>query len=149
MKRIIYGILVIAWMILILSFSNQTGEESQGVSDIITDKIVEVVIKVNSNLEYKDVKDIISFIIRKGAHFSIYFIGGILIFNFLNTFPMNKKTTILLTIVIGILYAISDEIHQLFISGRAGQIQDVLIDSSGIIIATILVSKIKGEKWKS
>lgn len=149
MKRIIYGILVIVWMILVLSFSNQTGEESQRLSDIITNKIVNIVIKVNSNMEYKDVKDDISFIVRKAAHFSIYFIGGILIFNFINTFPLEKRKTICLTILIGILYAISDEIHQLFISGRAGQVTDVLIDSSGIIIGTILISKIKGEKWKS
>ena len=33
---------------------------------------------------------------------------------------------------IGIIYAITDEIHQLFIVGRSGSIIDVLIDSIGI-----------------
>lgn len=148
-KRIFYGILVIIWMILVFTFSNQNGKESQSTSDIITDKIIEVITKINSNIEYENVKDNISFIIRKIAHFSIYFIGGILIFNFINTFSIKTKYKILISILISILYATSDELHQLFISERSAQIRDVLIDSAGAIIAIFLISRIKGEKWKS
>lgn len=148
-KRIFYAILVIMWMILVFVFSNQNGDESQSTSDIITDRIVQVVTKINSNIEYENVKDTISFIIRKIAHFSIYFIGGILIFNFINTFSIKAKYAILTSIAISVLYAISDELHQLFISERSGQIRDVLIDSAGAIIAIILISRIKGEKWKN
>lgn len=38
---------------------------------------------------------------------------------------------ILLALLICILYAISDEIHQIFVPGRSGEIRDVVIDSSG------------------
>lgn len=148
-KRILYGIFVIIWMILVFSFSSQNGDESQSTSDIITDRVVEVITKINTNVEYESTRECISFIIRKLAHFSIYFIGGILIFNFINTFSIKPKYIILLSIVFGVLYAISDEFHQFFIAERSAQIKDVLIDSLGGIIAIFLRSKLEEEKWKN
>ena len=37
-KRIVYAVLIILWMITIFEFSNQNGDTSQGTSDVITDK---------------------------------------------------------------------------------------------------------------
>ena len=46
-----------------------------------------------------------------------------------------KKTSVrnmfLITIAICFLYAVSDEIHQYFVPGRACRLFDVLIDTSG------------------
>ena len=53
----------------------------------------------------------------------------------------NKK--IYLAYIFSILYACLDEIHQLFVSGRSGQIMDVFIDSMGIIIGILLVKFVK------
>ncbi len=39
-----------------------------------------------------------------------------------------------LALVLGIAYAVSDEIHQTFVPGRAGAPLDVLIDSVGVAI---------------
>ena len=36
-------------------------------------------------------------------------------------------------------YAISDEVHQLFVPGRAGQVRDVLIDSAGSLLGIIII----------
>ena len=47
--------------------------------------------------------------------------------------------------VFSCIYASSDEIHQLFVPGRAGQVRDVLIDTSGAvagILLAILIRKI-------
>ena len=49
-----------------------------------------------------------------------------------------NKSLILTAITIAILYAISDEIHQLFVPGRHGSISDILIDTIGILTATII-----------
>lgn len=148
-KRLIYGILIIMWMVLVFAFSSQNGEKSQKTSGYLTDKVVQMIIKVKPNMNIKELRENISFIVRKIAHFSIYFIGSILIFNFLSTFSLKLKEVILLTTILGVLYAVSDEIHQLFISERAGQIRDVLIDSAGVIIATFIMGKFKEEKWKN
>ncbi len=151
-KRNIYGIFVIIWMIVIFMFSNQNGNESQGTSDVITNSIISISDDY-FGINISNLKDTISFFIRKLAHFSIYFLGGILIYNFINTFPIKKKYSIILSIVFGIVYAIFDELHQLFIDGRSGQIRDVLIDSCGVIISIIarnkFIDELEEEKWKN
>ena len=79
-KRILFALLVIVWMVTIFCFSNENGETSQGTSDIITNAII----NINEGLEKN--REIISFCVRKLAHFSIYFVGGILLFEFYNTY---------------------------------------------------------------
>lgn len=140
-KRIIYGIIVLIWMIVVFSFSNQNGTTSQGSSDIITNKILEIsddyfAINLTSNV------DNISFFVRKLAHFSIYFLGGILIYNFVNTFSIKKKYIIISSIVLGVVYACTDETHQYFIDGRSAQMMDVIIDSCGVLFAVFTRDKL-------
>jgi len=50
------------------------------------------------------------------------------------------KYFILTTLLIVIAYAITDELHQLFVLGRHTAISDVLIDSIGIFCAGALYS---------
>ncbi|MFR1872919.1 MAG: VanZ family protein [Coprococcus sp.] len=40
------------------------------------------------------------------------------------------------------LYAVTDEIHQLFVPGRSGQITDVILDSCGGLIGAVLSATI-------
>ncbi|MDP3027351.1 MAG: VanZ family protein [Nanoarchaeota archaeon] len=51
-----------------------------------------------------------------------------------------KKDLIFLAIMIAIVYAVSDEIHQLFVPGRACSFSDILTDSAGILFATLIYS---------
>lgn len=46
-----------------------------------------------------------------------------------------------LAVAIGIAYAISDEIHQSFVSGRHGAPLDVAIDSAGVVLGAMLASR--------
>ena len=74
------------------------------------------------------------FILRKGAHFSVYFFLGIFIFRALKVdWPFSLQTA-LIALVLSSIYAISDEVHQLFIPGRSGEVRDVLIDSLGALV---------------
>lgn len=142
-KRILFAILVIAWMITIFCFSNENGETSQGTSDIITNAIV------NIREELENYRETISFCVRKLAHFSIYFVGGILLFEFYNTFDVTNKKVFGMSALTGVCYATFDEVHQLFISGRSGQFRDVCIDSTGIIVALIIMMLIAKAKKNS
>lgn len=59
---------------------------------------------------------------------------------------MKNKKIFLITILICFLYAVSDEIHQYFVPGRACRIFDVTIDTLGssfFILVYFLYSKIK------
>lgn len=135
-KRILFAVLVIVWMITIFCFSNENGETSQGTSDIITNAII------NVNQELEKNRETISFCVRKLAHFSIYFVGGILLFEFYSTFDVTKKRIFGMSALTGICYACFDEFHQLFISGRSGQFRDVCIDSTGVLVALIIITVI-------
>ena len=81
--------------------------------------------------------DLSNFIIRKSAHFIEYMILSILVTNVVNLY-LNKKRSILITVIFVFLYACSDEFHQLFVQGRQGSFRDVLIDTAGGIAAVIV-----------
>lgn len=72
------------------------------------------------------------FIVRKCAHIGEYFILGILVYNMFKYHDV--KNIVIISILICIIYACTDEIHQLFISDRTGKLIDVFIDSLGSIL---------------
>lgn len=140
MKKIIFWILCITWAVIIFMFSNEPANVSDKTSLGFTENIIVFLIKLDvieipvSSLgleeTVKQIAENLNNIIRKLAHFGIYLILGILVYNLLLCY-FNNKRAVLLTLIVCLLYAISDEIHQLFIPGRSGQIKDVLIDFSG------------------
>lgn len=122
-KKIINILLVIIWMIVIFSFSNQKATDSSKLSDgIIRNTISKIINDDSEEVIEKYTKPV-----RKTAHFSIYLVLGFLV---LNCFKINKRN-IIYTVLICFLYSISDEIHQMFIDGRSSEIFDVLIDTIG------------------
>lgn len=76
------------------------------------------------------------FFIRKAAHVSEYAALGFLsAFAFAYTFRQAKL--FYGGIIFTFLYAVSDEIHQLFVPGRSGQVRDVLIDLGGALLGVL------------
>ena len=129
-KQIIYMFLIIIWMIVVFTFSNEPAEKSSKVSGGITEKVVHVITKDNEKVTQTQ-KDTIETIIRKCAHFVLYAIGGYLVANFVNTTKAQDRRILLYAILFTFTYAITDEVHQLFVPGRSGEIRDVIIDTAG------------------
>lgn len=126
MKKLKYFIPSICLMILIFWFSHQTGSESSGLSSTI-------VLWIENNLHIS----IPELVIRKGAHMSEYaLLTFTLIYGYYHCMT-SIKAVLTFSLCSTFIYACSDELHQLFISGRAGQFSDVLIDTSGGIMAVI------------
>lgn len=149
-KKIITCILIILWMGVVFYFSNQVSTESSKISGGITSKVLSLY-NGWENKTPKQKKDAEK-VIRKIAHFSIYTLGGILLLVHMNLYEIKTKCKIIISFLIGTGYAITDEIHQLFIPGRSGEIKDVCIDSLGIItgiIIVILISLIISKAHKS
>lgn len=125
----------------IFGFSSQDAKESSGLSRQVTNTVTKNV-KSIQRLE-KSQKEIvlskIEKIVRKIAHFSIYTLVGILLMALFSTYNMKERNRIILSLVIGIIYASSDELHQRFVSGRSGQITDVMIDSFGVLFGILIV----------
>ena len=117
-------ILVIIWMIVIFIFSNASGELSNLQSEGIVAKLALLI-------HYTGDINILRVVVRKIAHFTEYLILGILVINACRYNGI--KNIIKLSILICILYASLDEIHQLFIQGRAGKVLDICIDTIGSV----------------
>ena len=79
-------------------------------------------------------------ILRKIAHIAEYFILTILLYRaFKNTFTLKYLYLVFLPSVLSLIYAISDELHQLFVPTRNGSLEDALIDAIGIGLFVILL----------
>ena len=144
LRKIFKILLALSFMVLIFDFSNDNGVESSNKSDGIIIKSIQIVFKHNLTEEEKNIlQKRLVVPVRKTAHLLVYLILGILIMNVLVEFKPINKQTILSALLICFLYACSDEIHQLFINGRSGEVKDVLLDTIGSIIGIIIFSKIK------
>ena len=131
MKKYISLLLVIIWMIFIFIMSSFSAGDSSNQSGFIVNIICNLFNIANTEL--------ITVIIRKLAHFTEYFILGILTYNCIK----NYQKPYYISIIICFLYAISDEIHQIFVPGRSMKITDILIDTIGAIVAIQILKKKK------
>ncbi len=126
---------VVMWMVLIFSFSAAPAVESSETSDGISYKIIKAVAGLpfldweEEDLEEK--AEILHVPIRKAAHFSEYALLAVLWVIPLGCMTKTNKKRMIVALLLCIMYAASDEIHQLFVPGRDGNVKDVLIDTAG------------------
>ena len=129
-------------MTTIFILSNDDSTESTKKSDRFIVHTTEFI--MNRKLTNKERKKYINnyvVIARKTAHFTLYFLLGLTFINFLKEFNIDDQKKIIYSIIFVFLYACSDEIHQLFINGRSAEILDVLIDTMGGTISTLISMK--------
>ena len=148
-------LLTLLWMVVIFQMSAQAGPESNDLSAGITEIIVETIERVAPQTDIS-VQDLHRFV-RKYAHFFSYLILGLLMVNSLTLgwlYARKRGTAqryacwpywrvLLVALGICILYAISDEIHQLFVPGRGCQVTDMLIDSGGSTLGIGIYAAVK------
>lgn len=141
-KLLIYILLSILCMMTIFTFSSKNTNESNGTSKGLIKYFVHTYEKVfDKDIDEEKVISKLNYPIRKLAHYSIYLLLGIFIYNiFLLT---GVKHKVLFSILVCMIYAITDETHQLFVSGRTGQVLDVFIDTIGSLTSILLIKFIK------
>ena len=146
-KKIIMWTLVVFWMSLIFYFSSLNGSEStdqsKGFLYNTIGNIIDIFDKNMNDLEKDELINKLDHPIRKIAHGSVYFILAILVFFSLNNYNLDIKKFIIISFLICFFYSISDEIHQLFVLGRSGEIKDVIIDSIGSFIGIMIFKRIR------
>lgn len=131
MNKFKYFIPAIIFMLFIFYMSNQVADTSTSTSGFFVDIIRSIFSLDESYI------DILQTIIRKGAHMSEYALLGILFYYGFS--HLQAKYVYILSFITSLLYACTDEFHQLFIPGRSGSIIDVGIDSIGIIIGLLII----------
>ena len=77
---------------------------------------------------------------RKLAHFAEYALLAALWWRALLT-KLPHRRSLALALAIAVLYAVTDELHQTLVSGRAGRPLDVGIDTFGALTALALIAR--------
>ncbi|MCI8506425.1 MAG: VanZ family protein [Lachnospiraceae bacterium] len=114
-RRWIFLALSLLWMAVIFYFSGQSGSESGALSGFLSELL-----------------GLPDWVVRKGAHMAEYAALGFFLAGFFLTFP--GKRMWLPAWGTAVLYAASDEIHQMFSDGRGPAVRDVCIDAAGAVI---------------
>lgn len=149
---------VIAVMAFVFFMSAQTKEESSETSGGIVDIFINIFLPDFDKLQFSEQTEklnVITNVIRKLAHYTEYTALGFFLTLHINELKskLNCKTSLWLSTAIGVLYAISDELHQFFVPGRGPGIKDVFIDSLGIftgfLILICILKAVENKKRKA
>lgn len=122
----------IAVAVLIIYFSSQPSVESHELSNGLAARILAQLREIFPNVTLNE----LDFFLRKMAHFSLYFILGC---SLTGVFSRQKKLPpVLLAIFAGACFAASDELHQMFSDGRSASAKDVMLDTCGVAVGSLL-----------
>lgn len=149
--RVVLWLCVLGIAGMIFCFSAQDGDVSSNTSGEIVEKVIEVVdeaYQTRPPVEQQSIFTFVERLVRKGAHFLEYAALGFFLRLLAQSHGWHRPTR--LSLLAGALYACTDELHQLFISQRTAQLQDVLLDSAGVLtgicVARMLIYLQK--RWK-
>ncbi len=123
--RIFSVIAVAAIMITIFILSAQDSEESTATSGFFVEL-----------LKFIFRQDVSHSLVRTAAHFCEYAGLGFFMCNVLYSFK--ERLTPVVSALLSWGYAWTDEIHQIFVDGRAFQLSDLAVDLGGVILGTLV-----------
>ena len=142
-KIILSAVPLLIWLIVIFTFSAkpafESGQQSGALVKILKECLNGFAPKANQALINWN---FVETIIRKAAHFTVYFILGMLSLNLADKIIKNRKSCVITAFIFSVLYAVSDEIHQAFVPGRACRLFDVALDSFGAFLGIMLLYKL-------
>lgn len=140
--RILSTLPAIIIMIVIFYFSHQEAAESSKLSGGIiynifsfVERLFSLELPVEERIYWLE---ILETILRKAAHMAEYGLLATAVSFSFYVYEKRNSSLILWSEAVTVLYAATDEFHQLFVLGRSGQVSDILIDGIGALIGCIL-----------
>ena len=171
-RQKVFLIFTILWMIMIFSFSARpadiSSEDSRNVGLLIGDIFIPRFEDWSAE-EQDAFAEKVDHPVRKTAHAAEYAALGLLTAGTyiaggtavpenvkdkkkVNVWNSRQKTSIsrgiLIPWMITTAYAATDELHQLFVPGRSGQVSDVILDSAGAMAGLALLGGIRFLVWR-
>lgn len=153
-KKIIICIIILCaivlWLLGIYKLSsmkiNSSNVKSESIISIFIEDTLEITNKYGITDSHPDdgkivkATNLLNKPLRKVMHASVYFVLGVLLILFVNYLFKNKKywLSFIITILLIIILASLDEYHQSFVFGRTSDVKDVLIDTIGGLIGSML-----------
>jgi VanZ family protein len=136
--KFLFKLFVILWLLIIFSLSSQPGTKSNELSKKVTKQIIETTEKVvmlnDSNKPKTNLVNKLNDVVREYAHAAVYLVLGVLVMNAFIMSGVRGYKAFVFSFIFCILYAVTDEIHQLVVPGRGTEVADILIDSIGALI---------------
>lgn len=147
-------IVTAAWMLFIFYMSAQPGETSGEISGGVSHLFMQiwnvVFFRGWSEVEILHMAEVWDYPIRKLAHMTEFGILAMLVYWMLGYYTCFRSWTIskcqgalnmryVMSFGIAVIYAATDEFHQLFVPDRAGMFSDVLVDAGGALLALLFV----------
>ena len=123
-RRIVFTILAVTWMVVIFSFSERQGDESEEQSIKAGMMVCHVFVPGFDDLSKQQqihMAQAIDHPVRKTAHATEYAMLAGLVLGAV-TVSIIRWKNVLVSVCIAVLYASTDELHQLFVPGRSGRV---------------------------
>ena len=137
LRRMTALLATLGWMALIFGFSAQSGEESGGLSALISMPVTRAIVACFGTADPEALYLQVDGAVRTAAHFGEYAVlGGLLQM----TMAAWGLPALWLPWLAGVLYAVLDEWHQSFSPGRVCDWMDVMIDALGVLCGVWLAN---------
>ena len=140
-KSKLFAILSTAWGLFIFSNSLKTGSQSATASDSIVDNLM---LKLGLTID----TDLLTLLIRKAAHLCEFLLLGLLVSLCFYYMQKRFQYSIPTILLIGLIAGVLDEFLQTFVVGRSGEVGDIVIDFTGVLIGFFIVYFVSKSKRK-
>ncbi len=146
---LIFAFLSIAIMIVIFCFSAQDAAKSVEVGLSVNNVINKGVDKLSDSIpkeSIEQIKNAIANYLRKSAHVFLYTALGFSLFGCLYSSERPKRIPYKMGIALatGIVYSITDEVHQIFVKGRSCEFFDIALDTAGVVLGILTMLALFG-----
>ncbi len=138
---------VAAWMLIIFYFSAQPGKDSTQISSKIAQRLMDFFDWIFNGDSPSFIKDVIlngdHYVHKSGHAIEFAILGGLTASLFAR---LGIKKFHIIALAMCAVYAASDELHQLFVEGRAARVSDIVLDTVFAFASIIIVYFIKRRK---
>ena len=156
-KQTVMFCILLGWMALIFLFSAQNSDESASLSSGMLKKLLSLLPgwdALSPALQTRRINQL-HHLFRKLAHFTEYTVLGAIAAQTMRTcFPTVVTSGkcvryFLIPACFALLYAVCDEIHQIFVPGRSCEFRDMMIDTAGACLGITLLALLHRlrERW--
>lgn len=135
-------LLVLLIMGVIFCFSAMPAKQSSGASGGFVTRLIRFFLPDFNALpveQRRQIRRLVTVLVRKGAHILEYAALGFSLRAHLGALGRycSIRRPWLWAWLLGTVYAAADELHQLFVPGRAARLYDVGVDAAGVILGVL------------
>ncbi len=133
---------VLLIMLLIFIFSSQPATQSNKLSKQVTAVIIEIIERAGlfdgGDMSAEEIASLFNRQARKYAHAGVYLLLAFFTMKALQLSGIRGFKAVFLSLAICVVYAVIDEIHQLYVPGRGAEFSDIVIDTSGACLGILI-----------